>query len=509
MGTAYKADVVKLPSKAQIAKISQQLGYDLVNAEIQEYRDAIAQSLQATYQRLSEIPDPKLPVKYPRTPGYRPVGEDNPLNAWYWRCNITGAPNGKLLGKTIAIKDNICVAGVPMMCGSRILEGYIPDVDAIVVSRILDAGGCILGKAVCESLCSSGGSFTSATGPVLHPGDPTRMTGGSSSGCAALVAGGHVDIALGTDQGGSIRNPCGRCGIVGLKPTFGLVPYTGIIPMEFSLDHVGPMAKNVHDLSLLLEVIAGPDDGLDYRQPHSMQSPESYTSKLTSDISHLRLGLLKEGFSRPQSEPDVDELVKKGAEGLAKKTCASLQDISVPMHLDAVVIYDAISDGGVWTNRFLETTGYQVTSAQQILAQGLKNRANDLSVDLKVAAVKGKYLQDNYQDLFYTKARNLVWKLRRAFDEALTKVDVLIMPTTPMKARRIPHINVTLKEYLTSCGENIMNNCAFNMTGHPALSINAGFSQGLPVGMLMVGRKFEETTLLNVAYAFEKIRDSM
>jgi len=315
-------------------------------------------------------------------------------------------------------------------------------------------------------------------------------------------------MAVGADQGGSIRNPSARCGIVGLKPTLGLVPYTGIFPMEFTLDHVGPMARTVYDVALLLEVMAGSDDGLDCRQPEGLQAPDSYTTQLTSEISHLRLGLLVEGFSRPQSEPDVDEMIKTSAEQLAITTGASLQNVSVPMHLDSVVIYDAFTEGGFLPDRLFETNGYQVTGLQKTFAEGLKTRPNDLSVDWKVAAIKGKYLQDSYHDIFYAKARNLAWKLRRKIDEALTQVDVLIMPATPKKARPLPSENVSLKEYLTFCSENYINACAFNMTGHPALSINAGFSDGLPVGMMIVGRKFDEATVLNVAYAYEKIRDA-
>ncbi|CAH3147488.1 unnamed protein product [Pocillopora meandrina] len=506
MKAMYKEKVVKPPSTAQLTKIATELGYDLEQDEILEYKDVIDDSLQATYQRFNEIPDPKLPVKYPRTPGYRPTGpKDNPYNAWYWRCDIPGAPNGKLQGKSIAIKDCICVAGVPMMMGSQILEGYTPDVDATVVTRILDAGGRIMGKAVCENLCNSGGSFNAATGPVVHPLDETRMTGGSSSGCAALVAGGHVDMAVGADQGGSIRNPAGRCGIVGLKPTLGLVPYTGIVPMEFSLDHVGLMAKTVQDVALLLEITAGSDDGLDYRQPHELQV-ENYVNQLTSEISNLRLGLLTEGFSHPQSEPDVDQCIKRAAKHLATESGATLQDVSVPIHLDATVIYDAFTEGGLWPDRFFETNGYQVTSLQKWFAQGLKTRANDISADFKVASIKGRYLQKNYNDEFFFKARNLAWKLRTVFDEALTKVDVLIMPTNPKKARPLPLPNIPLREYLQCCSENYINTCTFNMTGHPALSINAGFSDGLPVGMMIVGRKFDEATVLNVAYAYERIR---
>ena len=181
------------------------------------------------------------------------------------KTSIKGRPGGKLAGRRIALKDNVCLAGVPMMIGADILEGYVPDVDATIVERILDAGGEIAGKAVCEYYCVSGGSHTSATGPVQNPRKPGYSAGGSSSGSAALVAAGDVDMAIGGDQAGSIRIPASHCGIVGLKPTYGLVPYTGIAPLEITLDTCGPMTADVRDNALLLEVIAGPD-GIDSRQ---------------------------------------------------------------------------------------------------------------------------------------------------------------------------------------------------------------------------------------------------
>ncbi|XP_027056174.1 uncharacterized protein LOC113683163 isoform X2 [Pocillopora damicornis] len=184
----YKEPAVCVPTYARLSEIANSLGFEMEESELMAYREAISSTLADTYQRLYELPDPKLPVKYPRTPGYRPSPEDNPYNAWYWRCDIKGASSGKLRGKTVAIKDNTCVAGVPMMNGSRTLEGFVPDVDATVVSRILDAGGHIVGKSVCEDLCCSGGSFTAATGPVVNPHNKTRMCGGSSSGSAALVS---------------------------------------------------------------------------------------------------------------------------------------------------------------------------------------------------------------------------------------------------------------------------------------------------------------------------------
>ena len=204
-------------------------------------------------------------MKYPRTPGYRPAGDENKHNAWYVKTTVAGRRRGKLKGKTVVLKDNIMLAGVPMMNGAATLEGYVPDIDATVVQRILDAGGTIVGKAHCESFCLSGGSHTNATGPVHNPHKMGYSAGGSSSGSAVLVALGEVDMALGGDQGGSIRMPSSFCGTYGMKPTHGLVPYTGIMPIEIYVDHTGPMTANVADNALLLEVLAGPD-GYDPRQ---------------------------------------------------------------------------------------------------------------------------------------------------------------------------------------------------------------------------------------------------
>src|SRR5947208_996754 len=284
---------VQQPSLDALARISEQYGFDIPPARLESFRTLIGHTL-GSYARLDELVEPSLPVRYPRQPGRRPSAEENPLGAWYWKTDIAGAPSGLLAGKTLAIKDNICVAGVPMMNGSSVLEGYVPRGDATIVTRILDAGGTILGKAVCESLCFSGGSHTSDSGPVRNPHDPTRTTGGSSSGSGALVAAGAVDMAIGGDQGGSIRIPSCWCGIYGLKPTYGLVPYTGIFPIELTLDHTGPMARTVADVALLLEVIAGPD-GLDPRQRVDLKG-EAYTRALPGDVRGLRLGIVQEGF---------------------------------------------------------------------------------------------------------------------------------------------------------------------------------------------------------------------
>ncbi|KMO27438.1 amidase family protein, partial [Methylobacterium aquaticum] len=191
--------------------------------------------------------------------------EENPLGAWYWKSEVKGAETGTLTGKTVALKDNVALAGVPMMNGASTLEGFVPASDATIVTRMLDAGATILGKAVCEHFCLSGGSHTSDPGPVHNPHRMGYSAGGSSSGSAALVASGAVDLAIGGDQGGSIRIPASYCGIYGMKPTHGLVPYTGVMPIETTIDHTGPMTASVADNALLLEVLAGAD-GLDPRQ---------------------------------------------------------------------------------------------------------------------------------------------------------------------------------------------------------------------------------------------------
>src|SRR5258705_7386757 len=202
----------RLPTAAEILELARGFGMTLTEADASSFRGLMAGSM-ASYGRLDELAEPKLPVRYARTPGYRPPERENPLNAWYWKCEIQGAAGGPLSGKKIAVKDNICVAGVPMMNGSRVLEGYVPDVDATVVTRILDAGGTIVGKAACEDLCFPAGSHTCATGPIRNPHNLEHSTGGSSGGSAALVAAKEVDMALGGDQGGSIRTPSCWCGV--------------------------------------------------------------------------------------------------------------------------------------------------------------------------------------------------------------------------------------------------------------------------------------------------------
>ena len=315
------------PTITQLRECAEELGM----APTDEYLEAtkrIVGPLVEAYQALDNIPDYVPEVKYARTPGYRPEQDENPHNAWYVKTAIKGAKRGKLEGKRVAVKDNICVAGVQMMNGASILEGYVPEVDATVVTRILDSGGEIAGKAVCEYYCVSGTSSTSSTGPVHNPHRHGYSAGGSSSGSAALVASGEVEMALGGDQAGSIRIPSSYCGVYGMKGTFGLVPYTGAVSLETTIDHCGPITNSVSNNALLLEVIAGPD-GLDSRQADVKTA--RYTRAIGEEIKGLRVGVVAEGFGHDNSEPDVDAKVRDAAERIAQLG-AEVIEISVPMH---------------------------------------------------------------------------------------------------------------------------------------------------------------------------------
>jgi amidase len=264
---------VRPPSKDELAAIARGYGMHL--------SEAVA-GLLSSYDAVGELYAQTAPAPPAGRTWKRPEAAENPLGAWYVRTEIQEAAEGPLAGRRVAVKDNIEVAGVPMMNGSRTLEGFVPSRDATVVTRLLAAGATIAGKAVCEDLCFSGGSHTSVTGPVRNPWDTARTTGGSSSGSAALVAAGQVDLALGGDQGGSVRIPSSWCGTVGHKPTHGLVPYTGAFPIEFTLDHLGPITRTVADAALMLSVIAG-RDGWDPRQPDGVQ-PDDYAGALSRDV---------------------------------------------------------------------------------------------------------------------------------------------------------------------------------------------------------------------------------
>ncbi len=498
---------VKRPSLDQLRSVAEDLGMHLSAEDLKSYHTLIQPNF-AAYDALEAMPDYLPAVKYPRTPGYRPEGEENKYNAWYVKTTIKGAPSGKLAGKTVALKDNICLAGVPMMNGASTLEGYIPDIDATIVTRILDAGGTILGKTHCEYFCFSGGSHTNAVGAVHNPHKMGYSAGGSSSGSGAVVAAGEVDMAIGGDQGGSIRIPSAYCGIYGMKGTHGLVPYTGVMPIEVTLDHTGPMTRTVRDNALLMEVLAGPD-GVDPRQ-YAPKTAE-YTRVLEEGVKGLRIGIVKEGFGLPSSERDVDAKVRAGAQ-LFKKLGASVEETSVPMHLAGPAIWLAIAAEGA--TEFMMKGNGMGTNWRGLYTTSLldahsnwRQRADELSDTLKITMMLGHYFTKHYRGHYYAKAQNLSRKLRAAYDAALGKYDLLLMPTLPMKATPIPPPDAPRELYLQRAFEMLPNTCPFDATGHPAMTVPCGMSDGLPVGLMLIAKHYDEPTIYRAAAAFEGAGD--
>src|SRR2546423_9694985 len=332
---------VRLPTLDQIDDLGSDFGLVLTAEEIAAYQQAFKGPL-ASYGRLDELVPPALAPIAPRSPGYRPGASENPYGGWYWKADIRTGAEGLLSGKKIAIKDNICVAGVPMMNGSALLEGYVPELDATVVTRILDAGGTIAGKAACEDLCFSGASHTCATGVIRNPHNPAHSAGGSSGGSAALVAAGEVPMALGGDQGGSIRTPSSWCGVYGLKPTWGLVPSTGSMPISYSVDHCGPMCASTEDVARLLAVIAG-HDGLDPRT--QLARTDDYLAAVGRGVAGLRIGVLSEGFGHPESDPAVNDRERQAISSLTQAGGAN-EEMSRARHLDRPHLGSGIILGG-------------------------------------------------------------------------------------------------------------------------------------------------------------------
>jgi amidase len=498
---------VQRPTLSQMKDIVAELGMHMSDARIMEFLEVMQGTLDA-YDVVDALPDYLPPVLYPRTSGYRPTPEENPMNAWYVKTEIRGAPRGPLHGRTVALKDNICLAGVPMMNGAATLKGYTPDIDATIVTRLLDAGATIVGKAHCEYFCLSGGSHTNATGPVHNPHRHGYSAGGSSSGSAALVAAGEVDMAVGGDQGGSIRMPASYCGCYGMKPTHGLVPYSGIMPIEATIDHAGPMTQNVMDNALMLEVMAGAD-GLDPRQ-YDVQT-DRYTAAVGRGASGLRIAVVKEGFGHASSEGDVDAKVRTAAEAF-RRIGANVDEVSIPWHLKGLAIWTPIGLEGLTNQMMLGNgmgTGWEGLYTTSLLEYhaNWRARADELSDTLKISMLVGQYHLKHTRGRYYAKAQNLARQLRAEYNKVFASYDLLLMPTTPMKATPLPPADSSLALWCQRAFEMLPNTAPFDVTGHPAMSIPCGMSQGLPVGLMLVGRRYEESTIYRAAGAFEQMGD--
>lgn len=497
-----------LPTPDGFLSIASSMGFDLTRADAEDFLVHMKPFFDGA-DALLAAPDVTPAIRYPRTPGYRPGPEEDPNNAWYRKSSIKGAPDGKLKGRTAALKDNVFVAGVPMMNGSTFLDGFVPDVDATVVTRLLDAGAEITGKVHCEYFCLSGSSHTNATGACHNPWKRGHSAGGSSSGSAAAVAAGEVDMTIGGDQGGSIRLPAAFCGIVGLKPTHGLVPYTGIMSLDISIDHAGPMTKTVADNALMLEVIAGPD-GYDGRQ-HPAYEPPEYSKLLGGGVKGLKIGVVEEGFGRPESMPEVDAKVMEAA-ALFEKMGASVTRVSLPIHDTSTSFFMPMA-AEAFVRQCFDSNGvvagldgfYSTAAVDRF--RNWKDRANEFPDTVKVFLTLGRAMADQHAGKVWAKAMSTRRALKAQFAKVMETFDILLMPTTPMTAPALPEPGAPRGVILHKAWEMLGNTAPYNGTGMPSLTIPCGLVDGLPVGLMLTGKWYDEVTLYKAAYAFEQDGD--
>jgi len=499
---------VTQPMFEELKRINEKKDLRITDEDLKSFQSLVNDHV-GDYNFVKDYKNPESTILGERS-FYHPKAEENSHNAWYVKCDIKGSDHGKLLNKRIGIKDNTAVANIPMMNGSAVMEGYTPEFDATVVQRILQHGGNIVGKTVCEDLCFSGASFFTKYGPVMNPLNKAHSAGGSSGGSGALVALGEVDMAIGGDQGGSVRIPASNCGIVGLKPTHGLVPYTGAVPICPAVDHLGPMTKNVSDCALFLECIAGYDNGFDCRQPPSLIVPEY--SKLiyphTKPSEKIKVAVLKEGVEL--CDESVREVFNKAVECLRKNEMLEVSKISFPRHVDAGKVFGPMVFAGAYGN-MVQGCGYgtsikgvQSHTLVDKLRTGFKEHSHELSPGMKLGVLLGEYVQETHGPYHYAKASTLLSHMTLQYNSLLEQYHVLIMPTLTKTPAVIPGAYVDLIEQCDRAFNMIENTGLFDATGHPALSLNCGFYKDLPVGLQIVGKHFDEVGVLNAASIFEE-----
>lgn len=499
------------PTSEEINALAEHFGWRLDGRNCDDIFQAI-EGLQTSYERLDLLFDGLVSPLPNRDAGFAATDP-----AWAWHCHIEGEPTGPLAGVRIAIKDSIAVAGLPTRMGSDLLTHpdthHIARQDAVVVTRLLAAGAIVVGKSTTEDLCIGGSSCTSKPHPVENPLETGKSAGGSSSGSAVLVARGDVDVALGADQGGSIRIPAALCGIVGLKPTFGLIPFTGIQGIVWSLDHVGPMARTVLDVARTLDALSGPD-AWDSRGRRLTRS--SAMATLASNPRGLRVGILTEGFQLTTAGEN-DFPGSRDAADLVHATGMQLRDLgmevtelSLPWHNDARHVYGPLlleaAVVNLWRGLGQASTDHSWPGDTPIqsISHALSNYPEDASSPTQLVAIAGSWYLTSQQGRTLGKAAALVSRLRSAYDAALTSCDVLIHPTTAPAGvpgpLLTPHVSV-IAESLSY----FHNTCATNLTGHPSVSVPVGMVGHGPVGMHITGRYAEDDLVLRVAAAVEEI----
>jgi amidase len=431
---------------------------------------------------------------YPDRVAWR--GGQDPFNAIVHRCSIAGGGEGPLAGKRVSVKDSISIGGVPLTAGSPILGDYVPDDDAEVVSRVLAAGAEIVATTNMDDLGFTGDGSTSCFGPVRNPFDGRRTAGGSSAGAAAALYYDDIDLAIGGDQSGSARVPASWSGVVGFKPTHGRVPMTGALGLDPTIDHIGVLARTVADAALLFDVVAS-------------TSGEATTAvaSATEGGKRLRLGVLAEGFSPALGVEESTANAVRDLVGRVQASGIQVHPVSVPEHvttgpIDLVLCCVGLTtllQGGGNRPGFEELQLPQLAAA---LRTGLAQRGGQLSPAVKTGLLLGTWLAQERLFEPYAHAQNARRHLRKRYDDALLHVDALLLPTTPFPAPMFKQF-ATPADAVSAGWAPLANTSQFNLTGHPAVSVPLCEVDGLPFGVMLVGRRGEDAALLAYARILE------
>ena len=409
---------------------------------------------------------------------------------------------GPLAGIPIAVKDNICVKGMQASCGSKILGDYHPPYNATVIERLTNAGAVVIGKTNCDEFAMGSSNENSAFGPVRNPWDTTRVSGGSSGGSATAVAAGIVPVALGSDTGGSVRQPASLCGVIGLKPTYGRNSRYGLVAFASSLDQIGVFAREVEDVARVLGVIAG-------RDPHDATTADvpvpDYVAGLTGDLKGARIGLPRALFGK-----GLDDDVKNAVEGVVdvyRDLGAEIVDIELPNAKYAIAVYYVIATAEASANlaRFDGVRyGFRAEDAPELRQMYRKTREEGFGPEVKRRIMLGTYvLSAGYYDAYYRKAQQVRTLIKTDFLNAFASCDAIITPTSPEPAFPIGEkADDPLAMYL-----NDMYTVTANLAGVPGISVPCGLSsERLPIGFQLLGPYWSENQLLKMAHAYEQVR---
>jgi aspartyl-tRNA(Asn)/glutamyl-tRNA(Gln) amidotransferase subunit A len=405
-----------------------------------------------------------------------------------------------LVGVPIALKDNLCVTGVRTTASSRMLEAYLPPYDATAVAKLEAAGAVVIGKTNCDEFAMGSSTENSAFGPTGNPWATDRTPGGSSGGSAAAVAAAVTPLALGSDTGGSIRQPAAMCGVVGLKPTYGRVSRYGLIAFGSSLDQIGPITRTVHDAALALGVMAGAD------RADATSAPEpvaDYAAALTGDVRDIRVGVPAQ-MMEGGVDAEVAHAFRAVLETLASRG-ARLVDIELPHAKYATAVYYLVATAEASSNlaRYDGVRyGFRAPGAHDLRTMYARTRAQGFGPEVKRRIMLGTYvLSAGYYEAYYLKAQQVRTLILRDYDQAFERVDVVAMPTSPTAAFKLgERVADPLQMYLAD-----VFTVSANLAGLPAISVPCGFTgTRLPIGLQLTGRRFDESTLLRVADAYER-----